>query len=169
MPTKKITALIVLTAGITLAILPFTRERSDSTREVMPPTISIQPTQNPNTETNTAETNKATSDKQQPTAPATEQFLHAKLTIDEKNYDLAFRNGETLYDAMRRLSNKNTITMESHEFSGLGYFIDSINGKRSANGHYWILSINDVKSSFGVSNYNIREHDSIVWTYEKGY
>ncbi len=169
MPTKKIASLIILAAGITLAILPFIRERPDSTRKMIPLSTSIQPAQNPNTETNTPQTNEATSTTQQPAPPAAEKFFHAKLIIDDKSYDLEFREGEALYDALSRLSKTGAITVGGHEFSGLGYFIDALNGKRAAGGYSWVYAINGVKSSLGVSSYKVRENDLILWTYEKAY
>jgi len=99
MPTKKVIALIILTAGIALAILPFILKRPAAT----PSATLLQSTKNPDTKTGVAKTNETANDTKQSTPPVEKQFLHAKFTIDGRNYDLPFLDGVALYEAMSRL------------------------------------------------------------------
>ena len=104
-------------------------------------------------------------------APATalDEFLHAALSVSEKSYDLKFHDGETLYQAMRRLEGEGALSMEGKNFSGLGFFIEGFDGVRSGNGKYWLYSVNGVKASVGVEGYRPRAGDTIVWTFEEAY
>jgi len=104
------------------------------------------------------------------TPPETrDEFLHATLSIAGARHDLPFRRGETLESAMRRLQDRGVITFSGRGYSGLGFLIEEINGKKSADGWYWVYSINGVKAASGVSTFQPRPGDDIAWTYEKGY
>ena len=61
------------------------------------------------------------------------------------------------------------LTFMSHEYPGMGTFIDSIQGVANADGYYWILYHNGSKSSVGASSIVLHQGDSAEWRYEKGY
>lgn len=95
----------------------------------------------------------------------------AQLTIvasGTSTYPIAAPGGTTLIEAMYLLE-KDGFAFTSHEYSGMGAFIDSIQGVRNADGYYWILSVNGSKSSLGASSIVLHQDDRIEWRYEKGY
>ncbi len=75
----------------------------------------------------------------------------------------------TVLEAMRALEKDASFTFSGREFSGLGFFVEEINGKRGENGYYWILHINGTTSDLGVSQARVGPGDSVEWRYEKGY
>jgi len=101
------------------------------------------------------------------TAPV--DFLHASLVIGEKTYDLPFGEGETLYQAMARLRDSGAIAIEGKIFSGIGFFIEGLNGQRNGNGKYWVYSINGAKATLGAEGYRPKAGDRVVWTFEEAY
>jgi hypothetical protein len=54
----------------------------------------------------------------------------------------------------------------SQRDSGLGNFIDEINGIKGTKGRYWIYYINNKKASVGVSKYFVKNGDIIKWSQE---
>lgn len=96
-------------------------------------------------------------------------LLHASLAVGERTYDLPFREGETLYQAMRRLEQTGAITIEGKNFPGLGFFVEGLNGRRNGGGRYWIYSVNGAKASVGAEGYRLKADDAIVWTFEGAY
>ncbi len=54
-----------------------------------------------------------------------------------------------------------------HDDPGLGFFVDSINGKKNSNGLYWFLYVNGVSSATGASQTMLHPGDVVEWRYEK--
>lgn len=117
-----------------------------------------------------------------PTAPATQPPVpspvlsvgvgnNATLIIEDTSYELAILAHTSAYDLMKQAHARGYITFEAKEFSGMGFFIQSINGISNDNkkGMYWIYYINNKKASLGVSSYEVQPGDSITWHYEKTY
>ena len=75
----------------------------------------------------------------------------------------------TVLDAMNAQKAKGALLFDGREFPGLGFFVEEINGKRSADGYYWILYVNSMQSQTGVSQTFLSAGDVIEWRYEKGY
>ncbi|MEK7114182.1 MAG: DUF4430 domain-containing protein [Patescibacteria group bacterium] len=93
----------------------------------------------------------------------------ATFAVGDKTYSINVASGETVIGAMRALASAGTLSFTGREYPGLGFFIDSINGKKNADGRYWILYVNDVSASVGASATTIRADDVLEWKYEKGY
>lgn len=91
------------------------------------------------------------------------------LTVQEKLYSVSLPIDSTVLNAMHALSAKGELSFSGRDFPGLGFFVEEINGKRSADGYYWILLINGKKSDLGVSSARVERGDTIEWRYEKGY
>lgn len=72
-------------------------------------------------------------------------------------------------DAMRSLASTSAFTFTGRDYPGLGFFVDSINGKKNADGMYWILYVNGVLATAGVSALSVSAGDTIEWKYEKSY
>lgn len=98
-----------------------------------------------------------------------ENFLHTSLVVGGRTYDLQFREGETLYQAMRRLETTSGLTIQGKNFSGIGFFIDELNGIKNGGGKYWVYSVNGVKATLGVEGYRPKPGERIVWTFEESY
>ena len=60
----------------------------------------------------------------------------------------------------------NNFTFNYKEYSGLGIFIDEINGVKGGQGGYWIYYINNKEANVGVSNYILKDGDSVLWKQE---
>lgn len=98
-----------------------------------------------------------------------ENFLHTPLVVGERTYDLQFREGETLYQGMRRLETTSGLTIQGKNFSGIGFFIDELNGIKNGGGKYWVYSVNGAKATLGVEAYRPKPGERIVWTFEESY
>lgn len=87
--------------------------------------------------------------------------------INNQSYTVNVIPGTSVYDAMRILDG-NKISVKFKSYSGLGYFVDGINGQNSdtLGGHYWIYYINGAKAQIGISSYILKPHDIITWKYE---
>ena len=75
----------------------------------------------------------------------------------------------TVLDAMNARAAEGELLFSGRDFPGLGFFVEEINGKRSADGYYWILYINGELSDKGVSQARVEPGDIVEWRYEKGY
>ena len=91
------------------------------------------------------------------------------LSVGGKNYHGTIRAEATVLDAMNELASSSDFKFTSKEFSGMGAFVESINGKPNANGFYWILRVNGKESQKGISQTFISQGDTVEWKYEKGY
>jgi hypothetical protein len=93
----------------------------------------------------------------------------ASLVVGEQSYIVAVSPDKTVMDAMRRLESSGDITLTGKEYPSMGFFVESINGKRNSADRYWILYINGKLSDSGASQTIVHPGDSIEWRYEKGY
>jgi len=93
--------------------------------------------------------------------------VHIKMEIGSNTYALAVPDNTTAYEAMKKLSSENDVAINFKQFSGLGYFVDEINGQKtdSASGKYWIYYINNQPSQVGISKYILKNNDLITWKY----
>lgn len=95
----------------------------------------------------------------------------AELTIvahGTSTYPIIAPEGMALIEVMHQLE-KDGLTFTSREYSSMGAFVDSIQGIKNADGYYWILSVNGLKSSLGASSVVLHQGDKIEWRYEQGY
>ena len=95
--------------------------------------------------------------------------IEITLSVGGKNYHGTIRAEATVHDAMNELASSSDFKFTSKEFSGMGAFVESINGKPNANGFYWILRVNGKESQKGISQTFISQGDTVEWKYEKGY
>ena len=94
-----------------------------------------------------------------------------RVGVEENN--LVFINdipGETsVYNFMDRLRSEGKITFTDKTYSGMGKFIEEINGLKNNGNQSWIYDVNEIEAQVGVSNYKINKGDIISWKYEKSY
>ncbi len=111
-------------------------------------------------------------------APTTgqEQFVEdnlqqsVSLVVEGKSYELKVAPGSSVYDVLEA-AREQGLSFKGREFSGMGFFVEEINGKAESNRQrmYWIYSVNNKKAEVGVSSYIIQPNDVISWSYEKSY
>lgn len=113
--------------------------------------------------TDKAPTKKVTSNKK---IKSKENFI--TLQVGSNEYKISYKEGESLYDAMKGFSNKkeNKFSFNSKNYPGLGNFIDEINGIKGTPGKYWIYYVNNKKVSVGASKYILKPGDTVTWKQE---
>lgn len=89
-----------------------------------------------------------------------------ELLINDKKLSLNFTPGDTLEKVIKDAVSKNLVNIKGENFSGLGFFVESINGIEAKNGNTWIYYINGKKATVGVSSYKLQKEDLIEWKYE---
>lgn len=94
--------------------------------------------------------------------------LSSTIIINDTQYPLSLPEKSTAYDAMQALVQRKQISILMKEFSGIGYFVEEINGLKNNNqtGEYWIYYINDQSAKVGISAYTLKQNDKITWKYE---
>ncbi|MDO8668341.1 MAG: DUF4430 domain-containing protein [bacterium] len=94
--------------------------------------------------------------------------IQAVMLINGVEYRIAMKPGSSVYDLMSTLKEQNQIDFKSKDYSGLGFFIEEINGvKNNPGGMNWLYYINGKPAPVGISNYKLKNNDIIEWKYEK--
>lgn len=93
-------------------------------------------------------------------------MITARFSVGDTVYPITLPVGSSVYDAMLILSKEHMITFHSDYFSGLGYFIDSIEEVSNTRSKYWTLYVNGIYSKQGASSVIINEGDRIAWKFE---
>ena len=117
-----------------------------------------------------AATSSPSSTSTPPSAVATSTSGRTSITVavGTAHYTADVANGTTVIDAMRSLAGEG-FSFTGREYPSLGFFVDSIGGKKNADGYYWILYVNGTSSELGASSVVPHSGDAIEWRYEKGY
>jgi len=95
----------------------------------------------------------------------TKNNIQVVLNVLGKTYTTKLKEGATVYDAMSDIKNtkENNFSFISKEYSGLGIFVDEINGIKGVSGKYWVYSVNGKEASVSVSKYILKGGDNILW------
>ena len=97
-----------------------------------------------------------------------QESIHiASIDIEGSILGGEVKDGESVYDFMDRLRSEGKVSFKEKNYSGIGKFIEEINGVRGENGKYWIYYVNGKKMSLGVSSVKIKTGDVVSWKYEK--
>ena len=101
-----------------------------------------------------------------PTPP--QNTVEVTIVINGQKYALNMPEKSTAYEAMAQLVADKKITMAFKQFIGLGYFVDEVDGVKTDknSGKYWIYYLNDKPAQMGISNYILKNNDSLTWKYE---
>lgn len=91
---------------------------------------------------------------------------HTSPSTAIESFSFFAKTDGTVEALMQRMHESAEITYVSKEYPTLGSFLESLQGIRNANGKYWMLSINGIRSSVGMSQAEVVAGDTIVWTYE---
>lgn len=91
------------------------------------------------------------------------------LAAEGKSIEVRVPEGSSVYDVMRIAGDTRGFQFEGREFADLGFFVESVNGKKQdgIRGLYWIYRINGQKAKVGVSGHKVKKNDVIEWRYEK--
>ena len=87
--------------------------------------------------------------------------------ITELNFTDTISNPTTVYDFMNTLQKEGKINFTEKNYTGMGKFIESINGVQNNSNQSWIYYVNGTEAQVGVSNYKIKAGDIVSWKYEK--
>ena len=96
--------------------------------------------------------------------------IKSEVNVTQKNeliYKYNIVGEKSVYDFMRQLQTEGKITFKDKTYSGMGKFIEEINGIKNGTEKNWIYYVNGIKANIGVSNYKINKGDIISWKYEK--
>jgi hypothetical protein len=86
------------------------------------------------------------------------------LNVLEKEYQIQTKENSSVFEVMKVLQEREAdFSFSYKEYSGLGVFVDEINGLKGKNGKYWLYYINNEEASVGVSSYFLKEGDIISW------
>lgn len=91
------------------------------------------------------------------------------LEIEGQKYESEVEKEESVYDFMNKFREEGIINFTEKNYTGMGKFINSINGIKGDRNHSWIFYVNNEKSGVGVSNYQIKNGDVVSWKYEENY
>jgi hypothetical protein len=103
------------------------------------------------------------------TISATTTTSNATLKVGDTVYPITALPGETVIIAMRTLSDAGALSFTGRDYPALGFFVDSIDGKKNAGGNYWMLYRNGISETVGATSAAVKAGDTIEWRYEKGY
>lgn len=90
----------------------------------------------------------------------------AYLYIEDVKYEGEVKQEESIYTFMTNLQKAGKITFKEKTYSGLGKFIEEINGIKGKDGKYWIYYVNGKKGEISVSKYKLNPGDVVSWKYE---
>jgi hypothetical protein len=97
-----------------------------------------------------------------------EEKIKAVMLINGVKYEAEVKAGSSVYDLMNVLKAENKINFSGKNYSGLGFFVEEIDGlKNNPAGANWLYYVNGQPAQVGISNYLIKANDIIEWKYEK--
>ena len=101
------------------------------------------------------------------TASNKPQTIKTVLEINGQRYEDEIASQKSVYDFMSKLRNEGKINFTEKNYTGMGKFIETINGVKGNGGQNWIYYVNGKEAQVGVSNYKINPGDVVSWKYEK--
>jgi len=100
---------------------------------------------------------------------ATAPVPNVTIIAGSSTYAVYVEPHSTVLDAMQEAASSSTFTFTGHDYSSLGFFVESINGKADTDGSYWFLYVNGKSSDTGASETALNAGDTVEWRYEKNY
>lgn len=89
------------------------------------------------------------------------------LEINGTKYESNTTGVTNVYELMEKLQKEGAINFKDKTYSGMGKFIEEINGIQNSGEKNWIYYVNNKKANIGISNYKIKTGDIVSWKYEK--
>lgn len=97
------------------------------------------------------------------------QTIPVAITVGQKSYTVSIVPNTNLLGVMKKLQKEQDFTFTTKTFSGLGEFVESINGIANNSNQYWMYYIDGNLANIGVSQYTPKAGDIIVWKFEKSF
>jgi hypothetical protein len=91
------------------------------------------------------------------------------VSVEGYSYGAYIAENESVLDVMRQLAASQNFAFTGREYPSLGFFVESINGKKNADGAYWFLYVNGTSSDTGASQTMLHAGDVVEWRYEKNH
>ncbi|MBI4088060.1 DUF4430 domain-containing protein [Candidatus Kaiserbacteria bacterium] len=91
------------------------------------------------------------------------------IVVGEHSYTVPIASDTSVLNAMNAAMATGMLTFTGREYPGLGFFIESLNGKKNADGFYWFLYVNGVSSDTGASQTLLHPGDTVEWRYKRNY
>lgn len=88
------------------------------------------------------------------------------IPVHQTTYTITAPVAGTVESVMLAERSLQSVTFDTRNYPTLGSFLESINGLRNGNGMYWMLYINDTRSSVGMTAATVVSGDRIEWRYE---
>ena len=97
-----------------------------------------------------------------------ENPLQLKFIAGSSNFALAFNEGETALDFMKRAKSQGLVSFDYEEYSGFGAMITEINGTENGKDNkYWMLYVNGKLSDKGCSSEKLsKSTEKVEWKFE---
>ncbi|MEK7081157.1 MAG: DUF4430 domain-containing protein, partial [Patescibacteria group bacterium] len=89
------------------------------------------------------------------------------LEINGTRYEEEITGQISVYDFMNKFRGEGKINFTEKNYTGMGKFIETINGIKGNGNQNWIYYVNGKEAQVGVSNYKINPGDVVSWKYEK--
>ena len=107
--------------------------------------------------------------QENPTAEIlTETEVRTTASSQASTYAIPILSEGSVLDAMHAYAEISDFSFSGRNFSGLGLFVEEINGLKNGNGFYWTLFINNTLSEKGASFAGVIPGDFVEWRYQKG-
>jgi len=90
-----------------------------------------------------------------------------QINVQDKNYDIEFQDGESVFDALKRLQTKDSTFKFEYKQYDFGAMISSMNEKTPDSSHFWKFQVNGIDSAVGISDYKLKEGDKINFTLDE--
>lgn len=92
-------------------------------------------------------------------------FVVVTQTVEGSSLDQPYtkiKDGATAYDLL-----SSAHKVESKSYSGIGEFVESIDGIKPDSQHFWEFILNGKSSNVGASSYTLKDGDKIDWKLAK--
>lgn len=134
------------------------------------PSPSLSP-ENLSTNTSTPEKSpipKTIPEKNSTSSKTNEIKVTFVVSLDDKktSYNLSLGSEKNIFDAMNELAFSSYFKFSGKNFSGMGFFVDEINGTKNSLTKNWVYYINGKYATVGISGYYLKNGDIIEWKYE---
>lgn len=91
------------------------------------------------------------------------------VVINGERIKTSVAAGASVYDLMKRLAAEGKLRFSGTNYSGLGFFIEEINGVKNdaRENKFWLYYVNGKEASVGISGYTLTPDDVVEWKFDK--
>ena len=100
---------------------------------------------------------------------AAERAIAVSLSVGDKHYTASVPEDSTVIELMRSIASTAEFTFDGRDYPALGFFVESIAGKKNVDGYYWFLYVNGKPSETGASQTTLKDGDAVEWRYKKSH